>query len=259
MTDPRHNRINRAFSNAQDYDRHAKVQQIVAHALANRIAALDLPPSPRILEIGCGTGFLTQGLLDHGLNGQYLVTDISPAMVARCQQRIGAHPAINFATLDGEYGTPAGEEGFDLICSSLAFQWFDDLPTGVARLVEHLKPGGHCIFTTLAADSFQEWRQAHLAEGLTPGTPAFPSLAQLRAIQPAGVQAICTVATHIDRYDSARDFLHGVKQIGAGTADPCHRPLPPAALRRVMRRFEAAGGSASYQIVTCHYQREATG
>lgn len=257
MNVPRHDRIERAFSNAQDYDRHAKVQQIVAEALAAQIATLDLPPSPRILEIGCGTGFLTQGLLDHGLHGQYLVTDLSPTMVKRCQQRIGAHPAITFATLDGEYGTPEGEEGFDLICSSLAFQWFDDIETGVARLIERLKPGGHCIFTTLAADSFHEWRHAHLAEGLTPGTPAFPSLAQYHAIKPAGVKATCTVATYVDRYDNARDFLHGVKQIGAGTADPCHRPLSPAALRRVMRRFEVAGGSATYQIVTCHYQREA--
>ena len=42
-------RVAHAFGAARDYDAHARVQREVAQALAARIAALDLPPAPRVL------------------------------------------------------------------------------------------------------------------------------------------------------------------------------------------------------------------
>ncbi len=58
----RKQRIRRAFDNATCYDEHARVQRHIADRLALRIAALSMPRKPRILEIGCGTGFLTDAL-----------------------------------------------------------------------------------------------------------------------------------------------------------------------------------------------------
>lgn len=247
---PRHGRIARAFAQARDYDRHAVVQREVARDLAARIAALDLPEHPRVLEIGCGTGFLTQALVESGLGGEWLVTDIAPEMVARCRDRVGAAPGRSFAVLDGELDRPAGGP-FDLICSSLALQWFDDAPGALARMSGWLAPGGHCVITTLGPGSFAEWRAAHAAEGLVAGTPRFAPVEAFAALEPAELIVDARVAHHAD----ARAFLHSLKAIGAGTADPRHRPLPPAALRRVMARFDRSGCEATYQIVTCRLGR----
>lgn len=237
--------IERAFAAASDYDRHARVQRLAARRLAARIAALDLPPAPRVLEIGCGTGFLSEALVEQGLKGEWLVTDISPAMVARCRERIGEAPGRRFAVLDGEYGTP--ETGpFDLICSSLVLQWFDDPRAALDRMREWLTPGGHSIAATLGSGSFVEWRAAHEAEGLNAGTPPFLSAEQLSA---QGVER------YVERHDSALSFMRSLKAIGAQTAVHRHRPLPPSALRRVMRNFEQAGGAVSYEVVTCHDRR----
>lgn len=233
-----------AFSAAADYDRHARVQRIVARALAARIAALPLPPAPRVLEIGCGTGFLTEALIEHGFATDGLITDISPEMVVRCRARVGEGGGRRFAVLDGEYGTPEGR--FDLVCSSLAMQWFDDHASAFARMRDWLLPGGQCIGTTLGAGSFAEWRRAHAAEGLEPGTPDFP---------PAESLTPQHIDRYVDKHDSALDFMRSLKAIGAHTAARRHRPLPPSALRRVMRNFEADGGAVSYEVVTCHYRR----
>jgi len=244
--------IERAFSSAGDYDRHARVQRLVARRLAALIAGLPLPRRPRILEIGCGTGFLTEALIERGLDGDWLITDISPEMVERCRRRIGEAPGRRFAVLDGEYGDP--RESFDLVCSSLAMQWFDDQAAAAARMQEWLSPGGHCVFATLGAGSFAEWRAAHAAEGLRSGTPEFPAVAELAALLPESQAAAPDVARYVESHAGALDFMRALKAIGAHTAARRHRPLAPSALRKVMRHFEAGGGAVSYEVVTCHYR-----
>lgn len=236
--------VEQAFSAAADYDRHARIQRVVARQLADRIAGLDLPPRPRILEIGCGTGFLTEALIARGLAGDWLITDVSPEMVARCRARVGEAQGRRFAVLDGEYGDPG--EHFDLVCSSLAMQWFDDHARAFARMGAWLAPGGHCMVTTLAAGSFAEWRAAHRKESVEPGTPPFLGARELDPL---------SLDHHLDRHDSALDFMRALKAIGAQTAARRHRPLPPATLRRVMRRFEEGGCVVSYEVATCHYRR----
>ncbi|SFF99329.1 malonyl-CoA O-methyltransferase [Novosphingobium sp. CF614] len=243
-------RIARAFAGARDYDRQARIQRKVAQGLATRAIALDLPENPRVMEIGCGTGFLTQALVEAGVGGQWLVTDVAPEMIARCRARLGEAPSRRFALLDGERGTPDGGP-FDLICSSLALQWFEDAPAALARMAAWLAPGGHCLVTTLGPNSFAEWRAAHTAEGLVSGTPSFPSMEAFAAIGPEDLRVENLIERHVD----ARSFLRALKAIGAGTARAGHRPLPPGALRRVMARFDRNGREVTYEIVTCHLRR----
>lgn len=240
-------RVRRAFAAAPDYDGHARVQREVAEALAARIATLDLPESPRVLEIGCGTGFLTEALGNVGIGGDWLVTDLAPEMLERCRARLGDSAHRHFAVLDGEYGAPEGGP-FDLICSSLAVQWFDDAPAALAGMARWLAPGGHLIVTTLGPGSFAEWRAAHVAEGLSAGTPAF---APVEAFQECAV----TVQNHVERHEDPMAFLRGLKAIGAQAADADHRPLTPGQLRRTLGRFAQSGCEVTYEVVTCHVCR----
>ena len=74
--------------------------------LAEDIARLDLPPRPRILEIGCGTGLLTRELARRLGPADWMLTDISPAMLEIA--RLGPAPqgSVRYAALDGEHPTP---------------------------------------------------------------------------------------------------------------------------------------------------------
>jgi malonyl-CoA O-methyltransferase len=230
-----------AFGRARHYDTHAAVQRIVAQRLAARIATLSIPKAPRILEIGCGTGFLGIGLIDCWPGARWTMTDVAPAMIDRAQARFAGRE-ITFAVMDGEEPTLAGP--FDLICSSLTFQWFTDLAGSVARLRGLLAPGGRLVFTTLAAESFLEWRRAH--DAFPAGTPDYPSGPVLKAI---GLDV--SIETIPMMHVNAREFLRSVKGVGAGTPRVDHLPLTPRQLRTVMERFEASGSVASYAIATC--------
>lgn len=231
-----------AFSRAADYDAHATVQRIAAEHLAERVTGLALPPQSRVLEIGCGTGLLGAALVDRLPGAYWTMTDISPAMIERARTRFAGREAIAFAAMDGEAPDVAGP--FDLIVSSLAMQWFADLPGSVARLRGLLAPGGQIAFATLAAGSFAEWRAAH--ESLPTGTPDYPAPDALASL---GLDV--SLETLTEQHRDARSFLHALKGIGAGTPRPGHRPLTPGQLRAVMRRFEAAGSIAHYVVATC--------
>ena len=89
---------------AQTYDVQAHLQRQCAHQLLSflekmcRQDGMDLPDGP-ILEIGCGTGFITQHLIDrflrnslttqhHSLKHSLLITDLSAKMVEFCQHHV---------------------------------------------------------------------------------------------------------------------------------------------------------------------------
>ncbi|MGE8620478.1 MAG: methyltransferase, partial [Achromobacter spanius] len=162
---PRNARVGARFgAAAHRYEDHAPIQRITAERLASDIACLRLPARPRILEIGCGTGLLTQALARRLGEADWTITDISPAMLAAAQRGPKLPGTTRFQLLDGEH--PQALEGeYDLICSSLAVQWFTDLNAGLGRLAALLAPGGHLAVATLADGSFAEWQQAHQAAG----------------------------------------------------------------------------------------------
>jgi malonyl-CoA O-methyltransferase len=247
----RRGRIAAAFGRATGYDAAASVQRAAAAQLAARIGGAGLPTRPRILELGCGTGFLSHALDEALSPARWTISDIAPAMVERARARLGL--AADYRVIDGEAVDP--ELGpFDLIASNMAFQWFADLPGALGRLAGLLAPGGTLAFSTMAAGSLAEWREALAAAGLESGTPDYPDRDRLLGFAPAGMAAEAAVVDMPLAVPDARAFLHQLKVIGAGTPAPGYRPLPPAALRRAMARFDAGPRIVTYRIGFCLFR-----
>lgn len=219
--------ITGAFSAATaTYEAAARAQELAADMLMARLGQLSTPLL--VLELGCGTGLLTRRLAAALPAGSALLaTDLSPAMIVKARAGL---PQAEFAVMDAEAPHVTGP--FDLIISSLAAQWFTDLPGTLARLSGLLAPGGRLLLTTLGDGTFTQWSAAHRALGLESGVPAYPQAETLAAMLPgAKAQSHCLTLDYAD----GRDFLKSLEALGAQTPRPGHRPLPPGQLRRIIK------------------------
>jgi malonyl-CoA O-methyltransferase len=219
---------------AGSYDAHSSAQRHAAQRLVERLVPLGLPPRPRILEIGCGTGHLTERLARHFPGATIRATDLAPAMVAACQSRLGANPHLHFEVMDGR--RPANADFYDLICGNLVAQWFDDLPGACTRLAAQLAPGGTLMLSLPGGETFREWKAAHTDLGLVAGTQPLPTPATCCAALPPGDNRVDS-EYWIDRPADGLTFLRGLRAIGADTAAAGHTPLAPAQLRRVLHKL----------------------
>lgn len=243
--------VARAFDGAEGYDGAAKIQAVVAARLAARIAA-ESSSARRILEVGCGTGLLTAALHRPASDGLLLATDIAPGMILRCRARLAGAENLRFLAMDAE--RPCLAPGFDLVASSLAAQWFGDLPGTLARLTGLLSPGGLLAVATLSSGTFAEWRAAHAACGLEAATPRYPTLAELADLAFPGCTLDLSAEPVVEAHSDGRAFLHALRAIGAGTPGE-GTPLAPGSLRRVLRAFEAGGARVTYEVATLLIRR----
>ena len=248
------------FARAADrYDDHADVQRHAASTLAARIAALHLPPRPRILEIGCGTGLLTAALAARIPVADWTITDVAPDMIAATQRavtdgRIRMSGAVRYACMDGEHPDASHLKRYDLVCSSLAVQWFDDIEAGLQRLAGCLAPGGALAISTLTANTFEEWRDAHRHFDLRAATPDYPAAETLAHVLPGHAGGI-TIDPQRVRFSDGLAFVRSLKGIGATLPREGAQALRPLDFRRVLSRFTDEGAMVTYEIAYGLWQR----
>jgi len=220
------------------YDSAALVQAEVARRLAERLGGAPR----RVLEIGCGTGLLSAHLAARFPGANLVLTDISPQMLVQARARLGA--GATYRVMDGQW--PESAEKFEVIASSLAFQWFDDLPGALARLGGLLAPGGVLMFATLGRKSFAQWRQAHAEMGLDCGLRDYVAAEDFP--WPAGYDCRIGVEMIEEAHADGRSFIRGMKTLGAAASPVRHRPVGAGKFRAFLARF-SSGFTAQYEIL----------
>jgi SAM-dependent methyltransferase len=96
---------------------------------------------PRILDLGCATGWLTSQLAEFG---RVVGTDIADASIREARDR---YPHIPFEC--GDFTNSNQEnEGFDIVVSLETLSHVGDQRAFVKRIRDVLKPGGYLILTT---------------------------------------------------------------------------------------------------------------
>ncbi len=250
----RKDQIAMAFSKgAKTYDQAAQLQNEVSLLVAARAFLTPLPSDPDILEIGCGTGQLTRLLLDGCQDGNFLITDIAKGMLDQCQKNID-NKRVSFAQMDGEHPN-LGDQKFDLIASSLTFQWFHEPEQSLTRLTRMLNPGGKLVFSTLGPETFIEWREAHQKLGLSSGIPDFTPASALSSmcLQERNDQIN---ERYIKRsFDDTLAFARMLKAIGANTPVAGHRPLSASHFKK-LSQILGDNFTVTYHVVFGSFQAE---
>lgn len=275
------NDIRRQFNrSANSYDAHAHVQRRMSDHLAKAFIGWKNKRNmaePKILEIGCGTGTLTEILVHEWPSASITALDIAPAMIKLAEQRVLSNEAnrdgilkntserISFIQADVEvWGEDAQESSYDLIVSNACFQWLSNSRQTFGHLRRMLRPGGLLIFTTFGPATFCEmhyaFNEAYRASAVEPqrhglwflSTNEWSSLLIQSGF--SSIQSESFIQT--EKYASARDFLHSVKAMGASTSEAntkrglSSRRLFANMYKEYEEKFSMQGGvAASYELL----------
>ncbi|WP_419874681.1 malonyl-ACP O-methyltransferase BioC [Candidatus Pristimantibacillus sp. PTI5] len=277
--------IQRQFnrSSAGSYDAHALVQRNMANRLAESLQEGEFGVGKDwsdILEIGCGTGALTERLVNDWSAASITALDIAPAMIKAAEQRLlmntpnqsgnsqVAPIRVSFLQADVETWAPdAPRASFDLIVSSACFQWLSDPKQTLGHLRRMLRAGGMLVFATFGPDTFHElhtsFDDAYLATGMQPQRhglsfrPAEQWDSLLRETGFSNLRYEHSIQT--EKYDSVRDFLFSVKAMGASASEAVSksglnsRRLFANMYKAYEEQFGLDGGiAASYELLFIH-------
>jgi len=151
--------VHRNFDRAAlTYDRFADVQSEVAQRLIGLLPAVD-GGLEQIIELGCGTGYLTGLLRNRYPLSSLIAVDFAGEMVKRAATRL-AGGAANFFCSDIKEYLSSLHDQVDLIVSNATLQWIDDLETVVALAQRHLHKNGLLAFSAFGPESLAELQEA---------------------------------------------------------------------------------------------------
>lgn len=233
----------------ETYDQHAFIQRFTAQRLASKIISDEVPSLGMVLEVGCGTGILSEHLASHAES--YVMTDVSLPFVQKAQKKVLGDNVLPLV-VDGE--RPCFTASFDVIVSNLVFHWFNDPKITLSRLVACLKPGGKLYVSVLGNNSLHEWRVAHSLVEASCGVLDFMSFGQLRNWLPLLGDRQVEEEWLAVNPANALAFLRSLKEIGEGLPHPGHKPLPYKIFKKVMEVYDRAPQS-SFQILYGTYQK----
>ena len=249
---------------AREYDRYAEVQRAMADALLERLAAVEEEPESvrTVLDVGCGTGILTEKLLARYPRARCIAVDLAEEMLAVARERLGSS-RVWWVCADIEQWAP--DEPVDRIVSNATFQWLTDPAGTLQRLAARLAPGGMLAFATFGPRTFWELDRDFAAAGDREATRRGPIFfapeAWAAMAEEAGLAVREVREAHWrKRYPTVRAFLDAVKRTGAS-----HAPAGPLRANRrtllgMLEQYERLFGEpdgvpATYHVVWIVAQR----
>ncbi len=204
-------KITASFSKAAPiYDDLTGLHRTIADELVMRIdTAL---PAKTVLDIGCGTGYLTHQLKKNFSIAHVTGIDAAEGMIQQAQMK---YPDISFK-LANALSLPFEEHSIDLIVSNLAYQWIRPLEESFVQVKNVLSPQGCFHMAIFGKDTCGELMTTLQAVGLTP-LERLPDIEEVKcALDRAGFHS-AKVSTERVRIELNTMFqlLTWLKSIGA--------------------------------------------
>jgi len=206
---------------ARGYRVHALFQELIARETA-AMAMRHAKPGDRILDIGCGDGALLAAIMGHHESGGFssgglFAVDVSAGMCAMARDRLGP---LGAAVVRADAGAiPFSASSLNMIVSSLALQWVDDIGGVMGEAARALKPGGWLVAATLGPGTFPELRQsaAKARDGaVRHAAERFPSVRDLEiSLGSAGFEFRIIRGLRTRHYENLMAFLRSLKKVGA--------------------------------------------
>ncbi len=152
---PSQHKIQQNFQRGfRKYNDNAYMQKHIATRLIDLFAqTASIPNFRNALEIGCGTGFLTQELVQRLSVDHWMINDLVT------DSEVHIAPILNTRAWDflpGAIETKHLPQKYDLIASASVFQWIADTPKLLKKLSDSLAPGGWLVLSSFGPKHFHE-------------------------------------------------------------------------------------------------------
>jgi malonyl-CoA O-methyltransferase len=201
--------VKKAFNKACDsYENHAVLQKEVAFRLDEKLNIIK-PNTQTILDLGAGTGLLTQHLLMRYPNANIIALDfaknslqLNPAKTKICANSL----ALPFA-----------DNSVDIITSNLMMQWCENLDLLFSECQRVLKNNGLFLFTTFGVNTLQELKKSWAMVDDMPHVNTFVDMHDVGdALLKSGFQNPVMESELLTlTYEHVMDLLKDLKGIGA--------------------------------------------
>ena len=110
------------------------------------LARLPLRGDETVLDAGCGSGRVTERLLDRLPHGRVIALDGSPSMVEAARERLAPYAdRVAFVTADLAAPLPLGDASVDAILSTATFHWVANHDALFRHLAAAVRPGGRLV------------------------------------------------------------------------------------------------------------------
>jgi len=148
-------KIRKSFSDsAIQHDVFSVLQREIGRDLIAKVK--DVTEVNRILDIGMGTGRMTNRLSFVFTESDIIGIDIADGMVA---QAISKYPHLTFLQANA-CQLPFKRSSFDIIISNLVYQWLPDLEIGLKEAFRTLKSNGTFAFTMFGFETLKELNES---------------------------------------------------------------------------------------------------
>ncbi len=120
------------------YDRISAPMEALGRAVLDR---LPLSGTETVLDAGCGSGRVTEALIERLPRGRVVAVDADESMVRAARDRLGQDADVRLADLT----TLELERPVDAVLSTATFHWIADHQLLFERLHAALRPGGRLV------------------------------------------------------------------------------------------------------------------
>lgn len=170
----------------------------------NLSALLEFQDKPNILDLGCGTGYITNIMKTMHQKSKLTAIDISPNMIKYAKSK---YNDIKF--IEADFNQLHLNERFDLIYSNMALQWAYNLPNLLRNLSKYLTVQGTLVFSIPLKNTFK-----NLTKEFVIDLPEHEMV--INYIQSNGYKLSCFfMHNEILEFNSVRDAIKHIKSTGA--------------------------------------------
>jgi ubiquinone/menaquinone biosynthesis C-methylase UbiE len=113
------------------------------------LARLDGLEPGRVLDLGCGTGQLTERLSAAFPDAFVVGADLSNGMLERAADRMTDEHTAAFLRADAQH-LPITDGSLDIVTCTESFHWYADQAAAAAELARLVRPGGRVVIASIA-------------------------------------------------------------------------------------------------------------